>query len=73
MDETRHRTCSQSFTEKSNRNNKWMYKKYKWLEKVNRNVFDQTVGWTKRSEAFKKLMVCLMISLLTISLLNMFY
>ena len=73
MDETRHRTYSESFTKKSKRNNKWMYKKYKWLEKVNTNVFGQTVGWTKRSKAFKKLMVCLMISLLTISLLNMFY
>ena len=45
----------------------------KWIEKVNTNVVGKKSGWTKRSEAFKKLMVSLMISLLTISLLSMFH
>ena len=50
-----------------------MIKRNKLSKKVNANVVGKKRGSTKHSEAFKKLMVRLMISLLTMSLLNVFH
>ena len=77
MNETRHRTQirhnnSQPCTVIYKSYNKWVGKKNKQIEKNNTNAVCRKRGWTKRSEGFKKLMVGLIISFLTILLSKKF-
>ena len=52
---------------------KWINKNNKQIEKVNTNVVYKKRGRTRLSDAFKKLMVSDVISLLVISLFNMLH
>ena len=65
-------TYIQPCTIRYKRNNKWMNKKNKCRKKVNTNLAGKIRSLTKRFEAFKKLMVSVMTSLLTILSLNLF-